>query len=60
MAYRDHPPIEKTYTTKYKDLDSDLAISLYIDKLNAGGGGGDGPEAVMDGLSESIHKISWR
>ena len=33
-------------------------IIRFIDRLSADGGG-DGPEAVLDGLYDSINKMSW-
>jgi hypothetical protein len=42
-------------------LSTSSTITRFIEnKITAGGGGGDGPEAVMDGLYASIHQINWR
>ena len=45
--------------TKLHDLTDEISIIKFIDTLNAQGGG-DGPEAVMDGLLDSAVKIKWR
>jgi len=41
------------------DLTSQDEVIKFIESLNASGGG-DFPEAVMDGLYEAATKISWR
>lgn len=59
VAYRDHPPEENSYLVKCCDLcEVDDAIS-YIRSLDAAGGG-DIPEAVMDGLMAAVQGITWR
>lgn len=45
--------------TKYHDLVYDVEIMPFINSLDANGGG-DGPEAVMDGLMDAARKIKWR
>ncbi len=52
VAYRDHPPEDLTYVTKYYDLSESEEIYSFINSLQANGGG-DVPEAVMDGLNDS-------
>lgn len=59
VGYRDHPPQDDTYVTILKDLGDESNILSYLSSVSAAGGG-DGPEAVMDGLYDSIFKISWR
>ncbi len=59
VAYRDHPPEDSTYVTKMINLDEYEKVILFVNSLNALGGG-DVPEAVMDGLFESSFNISWR
>ncbi|KAL4484490.1 hypothetical protein ABPG74_019667 [Tetrahymena malaccensis] len=60
VSYRDHPPQDTTYVYK---IDSQLTDYINIQKvlknMNASGGG-DTPEAVMDGLFYSTTKIQWR
>ncbi|CDW89621.1 UNKNOWN [Stylonychia lemnae] len=60
VAYRDHLPHDTTYVTKIHPLDEESKIIDFIGTLTAEGGGGDGPEAVMDGLYDSIHSVNWR
>ena len=59
MAYRDHPPEEKTYVTNSHDLTTSEEIVKFIKTLKSHGGG-DLPEAVLDGLKVCISDISWR
>jgi len=59
VAYRDHPPEDKTYVTNVQNLTSQTNILQFVATLKADGGG-DGAEAVLDGIFDSIHKISWR
>jgi len=59
VAYRDHPPQDNSFVTDKLDFTtSDNAIN-YLSKLEASGGG-DFPEAVMDGMYEGIFGITWR
>ena len=59
VAYRDHPPEEETFVTKVEDLTNQDAILSFIGGMTAYGGG-DGPEAVLDGLNDSVSKVGWR
>lgn len=59
VAYRDHPPEEETYVTQFKDLCGEKEILKFIEGLDCNGGG-DGAEAVHDGLMEAAKKTSWR
>lgn len=61
VEYRDHPPQETSFVSKVTcDLTSDFkTFKQSVMKMNAAGGG-DGPEAVLDGLSFAINNISWR
>ncbi|KAL4484496.1 hypothetical protein ABPG74_019673 [Tetrahymena malaccensis] len=60
VSYRDHPPQDNSYVY---NIDSQLTdrdnILKVLNKMNADGGG-DFPEAVMDGLYHSITSIKWR
>eukprot|EP00828_Plagiopyla_frontata_P025877 TRINITY_DN3331_c0_g1_i9.p2 TRINITY_DN3331_c0_g1~~TRINITY_DN3331_c0_g1_i9.p2 ORF type:complete len:214 (+),score=26.40 TRINITY_DN3331_c0_g1_i9:662-1303(+) len=61
VAYRDHPPQDKTYVTKFQQLDSEDVVKKFIGELDTiPGGGGDFPEAVMDGLMAASQQIAWR
>ena len=59
IAYRDHPPNEKSYVTKELDFTSSQKAKKFVEELSAVGGG-DFPEAVMDGLYSAANKIKWR
>lgn len=74
VAYRDHrsnkgllsywfseTETPSSYVTRVYPLRDDVA-SLVKDlkTMKTGGGGGDGAEAVVDGLSAAVHKIAWR
>ncbi len=60
MGYKDHvDKMDKNVTDLY-DLTADVKkIKEYIGKIKVSGGG-DIPEAVMDGLDVSVNKINWR
>lgn len=54
VSYRDHPPEEQTYVTQVLSLTDDMdQVWVAVKKLSAYGGG-DGPEAVTDGLFELV------
>lgn len=59
VAYRDHPPQETTFVTQIHQLSDGEKALDFVKKLNAAGGG-DTPEAVLQGLLDSIQKINWR
>ncbi|KAL4500400.1 hypothetical protein ABPG72_003351 [Tetrahymena utriculariae] len=59
VAYRDHPPQDNTYLTCSYDFTSEDEIKQFIQTLSAYGGG-DLPEAAMDGLYVSAKHMSWR
>lgn len=61
VAYRDHPPQDRTYVTKFNNLDTEENIKKFIETLDTiPGGGGDFPEAVMDGLMDAAKLTKWR
>ncbi|CAD8063564.1 unnamed protein product [Paramecium primaurelia] len=59
VCYRDHPPQDVSYITKIQDLCGEDEIIKFIDQQDANGGG-DTPEAVLDGLYDAAKKIEWR
>lgn len=60
VSYRDHPPQDTTFITQVYNLTSDFVdFKAAVKKLNAKGGG-DGPEAVVDGLFDAVNTIKWR
>jgi hypothetical protein len=62
VGYRDHEPQDRTYITKiYNDGEFTDARTIveYIEKEVRAGGGGDVPEAVLDGLFDCATKVKW-
>ena len=59
VAYRDHPPQETSYITKMHQLSNADNALAFVKALEAQGGG-DTPEAVLQGLYDSVEKIKWR
>ena len=59
VTYRDHSPEDETYVYKMFDLTTD--IDQVMDDLRDidARGGGDGPEAVADGLHVAVHDMDW-
>ncbi|KAL4488822.1 hypothetical protein ABPG72_016475 [Tetrahymena utriculariae] len=60
VSYRDHPPQDLTYVYKIDSQLTDKDNILRVLSRMQADGGGDGPEAVMDGLFYSITQINWR
>jgi len=59
VAYRDHPPQDRTFVTQVTPFTADVAaVREVVMKLEADGGG-DGPEAVTDGLHDVV-RLAWR
>ncbi|KAJ6230219.1 protein sey1 [Anaeramoeba flamelloides] len=58
VAYKDHPPQDKTYVTKIQPFDQTNKVLQFIDGLKATGGG-DAAESVLDGL-EAACNLNWR
>jgi Mg-chelatase subunit ChlD len=60
VAYRDHELEESGYLYKKLDLTSDIDRAVeFIYDIEAAGGG-DLPEAVVDGLDVAINRMNWR
>lgn len=59
VAYRDHPPQETSFLTKHKDFSNFQEASDFLNNLTASGGG-DPPEAVLDGLNDALVNLKWR
>ena len=58
-SYRDHPPQDSSYVTRsFEFTKSVAAMRKNLDTLSANGGG-DGPEAVVDGLHDAL-KLPFR
>ncbi|CAF2053760.1 unnamed protein product [Rotaria magnacalcarata] len=59
VEYRDHPPQDATFVTRVHDFTARVnEMKGWLDQCQAQGGG-DGPEAVADGLHDVL-KLSWR
>jgi Mg-chelatase subunit ChlD len=58
VPYRDHPPEERTFVTKKFHLTDDTAVIERNVRSMSAYGGGDGPEAVDDGLRDAIN-LEW-
>ena len=59
IAYRDHPPQDVSYVTKTLPFTSDVgSMKEFLKNLYASGGG-DGPEAVVASMMESLD-LDWR
>ncbi|HWS85156.1 MAG TPA: vWA domain-containing protein [Ktedonobacteraceae bacterium] len=60
VLYRDHPPQDTSFVTQLYPLSENINdIQRALDTAKADGGG-DGPEAVIDGLYDAVHKLEWR
>lgn len=60
VAYRDHPPQDRSYVTRIHPLtDNRKRMEKVIGNLRPHGGG-DGPEAVYQGLYDAVTQMAWR
>jgi hypothetical protein len=57
--YRDHPPQDDSFVTVVFDLMSVKKMQLTLQNITVGGGG-DTPEAVLDGIIDGMKGMSWR
>jgi Ca-activated chloride channel homolog len=58
VTFRDHPPQDESFVTRVAPLTEDIeAIRHDVNRMRAQGGG-DGPEAVTDGLHELLN-LNW-
>ncbi|EAR91741.2 von willebrand factor type A domain protein (macronuclear) [Tetrahymena thermophila SB210] len=60
VSYRDHPPQDQSYIFKINSQLTNKDTILQVLSNMKAEGGGDAPEAVMDGLYNSITSINWR
>jgi hypothetical protein len=59
IGYRDHPPQDSSYVSHtFCDLEADMARVHQALALMRAHGGGDGPEAVVDGLQSALN-LRW-
>jgi hypothetical protein len=59
VAYRDHPPEDRTFVTQVTPFTADVAAVCEVVMRLEADGGGDGPEAVTDGLHDVV-RLAWR
>jgi hypothetical protein len=60
VEYRDHPPQDNSFVTREYGFTNELAaVQQVIAKLHPDGGG-DEPEAVLDGIHSSCRRLQWR
>jgi len=60
VEYRDHPPQDRSFVYRVHPFTSDFRkTQSVIEKLHPEGGG-DGPEAVFDGLRAACEGLDWR
>ncbi len=60
VAYRDHPPQDATYVTQVFEFSEDISKTQSVLNSLSAKGGGDEPEAVLDGIHDAISKLKWR
>ncbi|MBV9231415.1 MAG: hypothetical protein JOZ18_19045 [Chloroflexi bacterium] len=60
VEYRDHPPQDRSFVFRSYPFTSNWKeAQKAINKLEANGGG-DGPEAVLDGVLAACNELQWR
>jgi hypothetical protein len=59
VTYRDHPPEDTTFVCQASGFTASAAEMKALVDVMFASGGGDGPEAVADGL-RAAHDASWR
>lgn len=60
VEYRDHPPQERSFITRVYPLTARIEqMQKQIDRLGASGGG-DGAEAVYQGIFDACEQMQWR
>lgn len=59
IAYRDHPPQDRTFVTREYDFTSDVDTIKGHLRQQYASGGGDGPEAVTAAM-HACKRLSWR
>lgn len=59
VEYRDHPP-QDVMVSRVHALTADLQAAEQVIKGLHADGGGDGPEAVLDGVTAACRELAWR
>lgn len=61
VLYRDHSDAEKTFVSRCIPFSTRLVdLQLAFNEIRVQGGGGDGAEAVADGLYDACYSLQWR
>jgi hypothetical protein len=60
VEYRDHPPQDASFAARAHAFASDLGEVRDAIAALQPAGGGDGPEAVFDGLAAACRELEWR
>ena len=60
VSYRDHPPQDTSYVFKIDTNLTNKDDSIRVLNSMGASGGGDAPEAVMDGVYYSARDVKWR
>lgn len=60
VLYRDHPPQDSTFVTRAFGLSEQLEPTQRALNAATAEGGGDGPEAVIDGVYDAVFGMRWR
>jgi hypothetical protein len=61
VLYRDHSDSDKSFVTERYPFSPNLAdLQRALDNTHTKGGGGDGAEAVADGLYDACYQLKWR
>lgn len=58
VEYRDHPP-QDCIVTRVHAFSEDLQAAEQVIKQLHAQGGGDGPEAVLDGITAACRELAW-
>lgn len=58
VEYRDHPP-QDTMVYKVHAFTDNLAVAQKTIMRLKANGGGDAPEAVLDGIAAACHELAW-
>jgi Mg-chelatase subunit ChlD len=60
VLYRDHPPEDSSFVTNLSPLSENLEQTQQALNRASAEGGGDGPEAVVDGIYDAVYRMQWR
>jgi Mg-chelatase subunit ChlD len=60
VQYRDHPPQEASFVYHVEPFTGELQAAQNAIQALSANGGGDAPEAVVDGVLAACHELEWR